>query len=315
MVVPIQLGCCPHGTERCLLCPPAPEPPSSELVAAMIEHYRTERAAGAPLLVRFFGGEPPNDAQVEALGGLPFEIRVRPDLLPRERAAELQRQGLQAVELDAHTFHRPALIEAGRPYSPDLVRQMSRTLRGMGLRVGGVLTIGLPRSSHETCLQDAAEAAQLWSTVRLHPLLVLRHSRLRTWHEQGLYAPLRVGEAVTTVLEMMHILEAAGVTVTRVGMQPGPDGFGKAVAGPRHSSLRELVEARRVRETLMAQLQAAGIRGGAVTLRCHPADISRVKGPLQQHIRDFRARFQLDDVFVRADDTLVRGTFRVEITS
>ncbi|HMV68758.1 MAG TPA: hypothetical protein PKA64_18040, partial [Myxococcota bacterium] len=72
-VVPIPLGCCPHEP-RCLLCPPA-DPPGPDTVAALVACYADEHP-GQPLEVRFFGGAPPDDALIEAIGGAPFAARV-----------------------------------------------------------------------------------------------------------------------------------------------------------------------------------------------------------------------------------------------
>jgi hypothetical protein len=145
-------------------------------------------------------------------------------------------------------------------------------------------------------------------TARLHPVLVVHDSRLRDAHRRGAYAPLTIAEAVTACHEALEILETGGVRVLRIGQQATPDGLGRAVAGPRHPSLRELVEARRALRRLRALLEGAPA-GGEVEVRCAPADISRARGPRNQHIRALRAEYRLSELRVRPDPDLPRGHY------
>ena len=117
VIVPVVLGCCPDNP-RCVLCPPPPPPPAPETVAALVDHYRRERSAPEDTLcVGFYGGAPPPDPLLDALDGLPFRIRVRPDLLSRSRAAALLGRGLEGVELDALTFHGGEASGHASPFS------------------------------------------------------------------------------------------------------------------------------------------------------------------------------------------------------
>jgi histone acetyltransferase (RNA polymerase elongator complex component) len=183
----------------------------------------------------------------------------------------------------------------------------------LGLSVGGVLAPGLPGTSWQSSMDDARTAAQQWSSARLHPLLVLAGSELRERHARGRYHALELGEAITICRDMMDVLEPAGVVVTRVGLQPGPDGMGRAVAGPRHSGLRQLVEARRSLDGMRVRLRSEGIGAGdRVRVHCAPADETRTRGPYNQHIRTLRAEFGLTELTIHTDPTLTRGTIRIQ---
>lgn len=309
MVVPVHLGCCPDAP-RCVLCPPPPQPPTPDLVEALIYRYGQDHP-GAPLELRFFGGAPPPNALLDAAADVPTSIRVRPDLLSRERARQLRDRGVRAVELDALSFDDATLRESGRRYRGALLHEMAKGLDALGFEVGGVLAPGLPRSSHHTAIADAHAASLRWRFARIHPVLVLHRSALRDLHDHKQYVPLTLGEAITTCRAMMDVLEAAGVTVTRVGLQPGPDGFGRAVAGPRHSALRQLVEARRTLDVLREHLQ--GVPPGAdVTIACAPADETRTRGPHNQHLRTLRAEARLGGLRVITDPRLPRGQVEVD---
>ncbi|MCB9678517.1 MAG: radical SAM protein [Alphaproteobacteria bacterium] len=312
VVAPIQLGCC-HEEERCRLCPPAPPWPTADYVRALIANTRAQRGTD-DVVTAFFGGRPPDDAQLAASSGRTIAARVRPDLLTRAAADRLREHGVGEIELDVLTFDTRVLRGIRRRYPGERVVTMATELRAQGFQVGLVLAVGLPGSDHEQCVEDARIATGLADTVRIHPTLVLDRSGLKQAHMDGMYAPLTIAQAVTTCRAMLDVLEPAGVRVIRVGQQPGPDGLGTAVAGPRHSSLRELVEARRTLDRLRDLLRNEGVQGDVV-IRCASADETRTRGPLNDNVRTLRAEFGLRELTIRPDPELGRGAFVVEEAS
>lgn len=308
-VVPVVLGCCPDEP-RCLLCAPPPEPPTAELVDALIWSYR-DPAPQKLLRVGFYGGDVPSDDLLDAIGDLPFVARVRPDLLTRDAARRLVDRGAIGIELDALTFHDAALKAIGRRYRAHLVLEQLDGLLALGVEPGIVLAPGLPGTCHADAMEDARIASTRVRFVRIHPVLVLHGSGLREAHLEGTFEPLGLGEAVTTCRGMLDLLTDAGVEVIRVGQNPGPDGLGRAIAGPRHPALRQLVDARRVLQVLHARLEGAR-RGSRIAIRCHPADETCTRGPFNQHVRTLRATFGLAELHVRPDPTLARGQYRVD---
>lgn len=306
-IAAFPLGCCPAG-ERCLLCPPAPEPPAPATVTALAQATERDREGVESCWVGFYGGTPPSTELVEAAQGRPLAVRVRPDLLSRSTAEQLIAAGAKAIELDLLSLNNKVLRSSRRPYRRSLVLEMLDGLREMAVEVGAVLAPGLPGSTHETFLADVRDLLGRTHTARLHPVLVFRGSGLRELHMRGLYTPLSLGQAVGACREALDLLEQGGVKVIRIGQQPTPDGLGHAVAGPRHPSLRELVEARRALDQLRNLLSDAPA-GAQIVVRCAPADLARAKGPRSQHVRTLRAEFRLSDLHVQPDPDLQRGHF------
>ncbi|MCA9572150.1 MAG: hypothetical protein KC656_30130, partial [Myxococcales bacterium] len=141
---------------------------------------------------------------------------------------------------------------------------------------------------------------------------VLDGSALRELHARRRYTALSLAEALTVCHAQLDVLEAAGVDVVRVGLQPGPDGFGRAVAGPAHPGFRELVEARRTLDRLRAMLVGTP-RGAVVTVTCAPADQTRTRGALHANVRTLRAELGLAALQVAEDPALARGTWRIHV--
>lgn len=310
-IVPVPMGCCPEPP-WCLLCARHDHAPTPELVEALKVHT-AERRPG-PYEVRFFGGAPPGPQLVEAAHPLPFAVRVRPDLLDRDTAQRLADAGCRAVELDVLTLDDAALHYARRPYRAARVLEMVAELPALGLEVGVVLAPGMPRTDHATSVADARALAPLVATARLHPVLVLQKAGLQRLHMAELYTPLTVPQAVRLCREMLEIFEAHDVEVVRVGQNPRADELGRCVAGPDHSSLRELIEAQRAFEAVR-RLLAPFPPGAHVVVRCSPADEARTRGPLHDNVRTLRADGGFVEVDVVPDDALERGMWRVEEAS
>ena len=311
VIAPVVFGCCPAG-DRCVLCPAPPIAPEVETISALVEHYRTDRAGPEDhLSVSFFGGAPPDVQSLDAIEGLPFTVRVRPDLLSRDQAAVLVERGATAIELDVGCFDDFALRWSGRPYTTSLVSEMAAGLAELGVRTGVVLTPGLPGTDYDTCIRDATKAGELFDTARIQPVLVLGGSRLQEMFEGGRYTPLTTRVAVAVCRDMMAILDAQNVEIIRVGAQPGPDGMGKLIAGPYHSSFRELVESKRAQDALRPLI--ASLRSPtSIRIRCAAGDETRARGPANANIRIFRVEFELERVVVEADPRFERGQWAVE---
>jgi hypothetical protein len=110
---------------------------------------------------------------------------------------------------------------------------------------------------------------------------------------------------------MCEVLTAGGTEVIRIGVQKA-DGAGRAVAGPAHPALRQLVDARGALARLRSATQFVP-RGAAVVLRVARADETVTRGPFNQHVRTLRAEGSLSSVRVVGDPELPRGTLLVEV--
>lgn len=307
--MPVDLGGSPT---RCALSPPLRARPTPELVEALIAHYRAERAAPEDALeVGFFHGGLPDDTLLAACGGLPVRVSCSPADLSRAEAARLVAGGVRRVELEVATFSPAILRELRRGYTGAQVDAMRRGLAELGVEVGLVLIPGLPGASHASAMEDAARAIgggdlPRAAFVRLYPALALEGSELAVQVQRGRWHPMRLGEALTTLVALVDHLEAGGVPVARVGLQPGVDLPVRAVAGPVHPNLRGLVEGRRLRRRMAEALQGVPA-GESATLRVHPADLGDALGRSRENLRAVRVALGLRALELRPDPAMSRG--------
>lgn len=309
VVVPIDLGGSPTA---CAVRPPLRPRPVADTVAALVAHYAAERRPqpDTPLEVAFFHGGLPTVDLVTAAGGHALRLAVQPADVEREDAEALRRRGLQTVEVEALTLHDAPLRDLRRGYGRARVEGLIRGLKELGFRVGLTLWPGLPGTSHAMAVEDADRAVALRvDFVRLQPALALAGSELAERARQGRWRPMRLGEAVTTVTEMADRLEAGGVQIARIGLQPGSDLPVAAVAGPADPDLRGKVEARRFRKRMQTALHGAR-HGVPEVLVVHPADLQWAKGTNNANVRALRASLRLDRIELQTDPALARGEVR-----
>lgn len=314
VLVPVDLGGSPT---RCEVAPPPQPPPTPEVVAALVAHYAAERTPpDASLEVSFFGGGVPSDALLEAAGPWPIRLSCSPADLSQQDADRLLSRGVRLIELEALTLAESPLRQLKRGYTAARVLSMRQGLLRKGVAVALTLMPGLPGTDHASALDDVERAlnpdAGPLEHVRLYPALALEGAGLARWVEEGRWRPMRLGEAVTTLVALMDRLDRAGVPVARVGLQPGQDLRARVVAGPHHPNLRGLVETRRYRRRLAQALEGAE-PGEEVILAVNPKDLSVARGTANQNVRALRAALSLDQLSVVADPSVPRGATRKKI--
>ena len=140
--------------------------------------------------------------------------------------------------------------------------------------------------------------------------MALEGSRLAELARTGRWQPMSLGEAVTTSLQMVEIFEEAEVAIARLGLQPGQDIPVRAVAGPLHPNLRQLVEVRRFYARMAHELSLVP-RGSTVELQVNPRDLSWAKGTANANVRALRAACALAALRICPDESIPRGDVRL----
>ena len=310
IIIPIDMGGSPT---RCVVAPPPVASPTPDTVSAMIDHYASERApAGSELEVGFFRGGIPDDDQLAACGGLPVRVSCNPADLTRQKALRLRSSGCEIIELELLSLDPYVLRCCERTYTVGRVEGMLRHLKRMGFKLGAHLSPGLPGSDADSASSDIRRLAEAGCVdfVRVWPALGFQGAALAEWAQDGRWVPLELPDAVALVERMMDALEAAGIPIIRVGLQPGQDIPVQAVAGPYHPNLRGEVETRRFRRRMIAALRDE-VLGEEAVVRVHPKDMGWAKGTSNTNARALRTRLGLSALHIVADPDVARGTVAV----
>lgn len=309
-VVPVDLGGSPH---LCAVAPPRRECWTPLAVKALIDST-TQRDPSAQIEVGFFHGGFPSTEMLQAVAGLPSRLSCHPMDIRPHQAEAFREAGGEMVEIEVMSFEPHVLRTCERDYTVTRVKNMARTLRSMGFKVGVHLVPGLPGSDLDGAMADAEalhNEGEPWvDFVRIWPALGFEGSRLLEWAEQGRWRPLDIPEAIEVTRRMIDICDVIHVPVARVGLQPGQDIPVRAPAGPVHPNLRGEVEARRFADRMKRIL--VGVKGGAhVVVHVNPKDLHLAKGTSNINAKAMCSSYALSAMKIEASNDVERGTVKL----
>ncbi len=279
---------------------------------------------GAQFEVAFYGG---------TFTGLPYQVQERflsvvqpyisqgsiagirvsthPCLFNEQIFTLLETYSVKIVELGIQSFDSAVLRQAGRGYTAQEAITTIRQLQTRGMKVGIHLMIGLPGDSPAKSLESAQKAIELSpDSVRLHPTLVIKGTRLEQLYKDGQYTPLSLDEAVATSKEMLKLFRKAQIPVIRIGLQPTDSMEQHLVAGPYHPALRQVVESAIFYDEMISLCMVRPSENDTVAFYVSPKDISTARGQKNVNITKLQQRFQLRVVRILPDETLERQQLR-----
>ncbi|MEK6202034.1 MAG: radical SAM protein [Desulfobulbaceae bacterium] len=290
-------------------------------VAATIGEWLARPRRSALVQVAFFGGSftcLPEARQQELLAAVqPFlqsaqvsciRLSTRPDCVDREACSFLWSQGVRIVELGVQSLDDRVLQASWRGHSADDCRRAVALLQEAGMEVGIQLLPGLPQETTGSFLRTVREVAALAPAfVRLYPVLVVEQAGLAEMYRRGDYRPLSMNRAIALTCRAKSLLEAAGIRVVRIGLQPSAALERELVAGPYHPAFGELV-ASRIWLKRIRPLLAGCPAHKRLTVQISPRDLSAVIGMKRMNMQRFERLGMADRLELITDITIKRGT-------
>lgn len=286
------------------------------------EYLKTLPQSGSNIEVAFFGGSftgIPIDEQNALMSRVtPYiksgringiRLSTRPDYINRDILDNLKKYGVTTIELGVQSMVDSVLKCANRGHSAEQVRQAVGLIRKYDFTLGLQMMTGLPGDTPELSVETAKEIIKLKpDMVRIYPTLTIKDTFLEKMYRDGKYTPETLDEAVKLSKELLLMFENAGIRVIRVGLQPTDEinADASVVAGPFHSSFRELVES-----SIYLDIISAVIKEGKGIIYVNPAEISKATGNKKENIKKFKEQYNAD-IVIKGDETLGKREVRYE---
>ncbi|MFZ4740232.1 MAG: elongator complex protein 3 [Bacteroidales bacterium] len=232
--------------------------PSPNDVKAIIEkNLSTISKDNSEIEIGFFGGSftgiPINEQQAYLKIAQPYieqgivnsiRISTRPDYISIDILHFLQKFNVKTIELGAQSLDDEVLQLSKRGHTVADVKKSSQLIKSLGFELGLQMMIGLPGDTLEKTIATANKIVELRAdNTRIYPCIVIKGTYLEELYIKGKYKVLTIDESIDAIKSIIPIFENANVKIIRIGLHPSKDLQGAAfVAGPYHSSLRELVE-------------------------------------------------------------------------
>ncbi len=172
-------------------------------------------------------------------------VSTRPDYIDRDTLEYLKKNHVKVMEIGVESFDDDVLMKSGRNYDSQTAFEGCEMVKMCGIELGIHLMVGLPGDDVERDMETAKKVIELRpETVRIHPTLVLRNTKLEEMFRMEHYQPLSLDSAVDIVSEMFIGFKGHGIETTRMGFFIPNDKSHEIVAGPHHPSFGNLVEYR-----------------------------------------------------------------------
>lgn len=287
------------------------------------EHLRTIPKRNRCVEAAFFGGSftgIPMEEQKSLLSvakeyldrGMIDGIRLstRPDYINREILDNLERYGVTAVEMGVQSMDDEVLGASNRGHSASDVRKAAKLMKEYPFELGMQMMTGLPMDTPEKSLSTAEEIIKLRpASVRIYPTLTIKDTYLEKMYREGRYSPQTLDEAVELAKKLILRFEAENIKIIRVGLQSTDEisENGSVVAGPVHSSFRELAESSIYYDIMADALLSCNTDSAVIYVNSH--EISKAVSNKRLNIRRIKENMNID-IKICADDSLDKREVR-----
>ncbi len=170
---------------------------------------------------------------------------TRPDAINIYILNKLQKAGFQSIELGIQSFNDDALQFTKRGYNHIIAQKACELIKQQGFHLGIQLMPGMPNTTEEIFIDDVEKSLQFKADfLRLYPCQVIKHTTLANLWAENKYKPWDLEQTISNLAKAWLMAHASQVPVIRMGLAP-EEGLDDAIlAGPRHASLGNLVQAK-----------------------------------------------------------------------
>ena len=297
---------------------------TAEEVHSIIEkHLKTLPEVNRRVEAAFFGGSftgIPIEEQSSLLAaaneyiknGLIDGIRLstRPDYIDKEILDNLLKCGVTTIELGVQSMDNEVLKRSNRGHTREDVVKAAEMIHNYPFTLGLQMMTGLPGDTAEKALYTADEIIALKpDIVRIYPTLTIKDTFLEKMYMSGEYTPQTVDEAVSLSKQLLLKFEANNITVIRIGLQSTDEicEKGNVIAGPVHSSFREMVESSIYYDIIADELKDSQCARADIFV--NPKEISKAVGNKRMNIFKIKKEKGID-IKICSDNDLKKREVR-----
>lgn len=267
--------------------------------------------------IAFFGGSftaIPRDYMLELLetaqefvGEHKFSgirISTRPDCITPEILDLLKQYHVTSIELGAQSMSDKVLLANQRGHTAQDVIHASELIQSYDFELGLQMMIGLYQSNWEDETETVDKMIAIHpDTVRIYPLVILKHTKLAEIYQAGKYHFF--GDAACASLE--HVIKMTAVymekfmqnqiRIIKVGLHASEFVEKDKIAGYYHPAFRELCESRIYRNRIeqmikqLSQQVRQKLKYQEVVFAVNPKCISKAIGQKRMNIKYFEENF------------------------
>lgn len=227
-----------------------------------------------------------------------IRLSTRPDYISGEILDNLARFEVTTIELGVQSMDDGVLKASNRGHTREDVINAVKLIRKYPFSLGLQMMTGLPSDTDVKSLKTAEEIIELKpDIVRIYPTLTIKDTYLEKLYREGKYSPQTLDDAVELSKKLLLKFETNNIRVIRIGLQSTEEicENGSVVAGPVHSSFRELVESSIFYDKIAAVMKTGTQNNrDTKTIFVNPRDISKAVGNKRRNIIKIKQEFDAD---------------------
>jgi histone acetyltransferase (RNA polymerase elongator complex component) len=247
-----------------------------------------------------------------------IRISTRPDYISEDQLSLLRKYKVETVEIGGESFVDSVLQNAERGHSAADIEQAVTILKNNGFKTGLHLMAGLPGDTSQGFMYSIEKTVELKpDTVRIHPVLVLRGTKLADEFEAGHYNPLQLSDAVILCKMAWEKLSHAGIRIIRMGVQTTPEmeTEGAIVAGPVHPALGTLVLSSVYLDCVNKMLDKIPRNAKSLRFTLAERDISDFRGLSNSNVAAIKKLYPEANLIIESCASQPRGVISLAIDS
>jgi histone acetyltransferase (RNA polymerase elongator complex component) len=291
------------------------------------EYLQTIPKENSVVELAFYGGSftaIPIDQQQELLEAVqPYiaegviqniRISTRPDCIDLPVIELLKKYKVQIVELGVQSMDDEVLSISNRGHSSQDVVNAVALLKQHDFVVGVQVMVGLPRDTMEKSISTVKKLVELKPDIaRIYPVLVITNTYLEQMYNKDEYKPLSLEATVEICKKLLILFEKNNIEVIRIGLQPTENILeGKeVVAGPFHSSMRQLVVSSIYRD-MMEYLLKDEVGLKKLEIFVNPQDISDVLGQKRSNFDYIKKQRKIENLVITQSNDIDRQSIMMK---
>lgn len=241
-----------------------------------------------------------------------IRLSTRPDSINIEILEMLKKFNVKRIELGVQSLSNKVLNMSNRGHNEKEVYKACDLIKKYDFELGIQLMIGLPGDSYKEAIKTVKKVIKINPEfVRIYPTLIIKETELEKLYNNNKYRPLNLDEAVDLSTDMYHLFFKNNIDVIRIGLQPtknimeGED----VVAGPFHSSFRQLVISRYILKLIEQKINMENIR--QIKFELNPKDISYLVGNKKSNKIYLNKKYNIENFKIISDKSIRRGKLKI----
>ncbi|MGF7057251.1 histone acetyltransferase (RNA polymerase elongator complex component) [Brassicibacter mesophilus] len=234
-----------------------------------------------------------------------IRLSTRPDYINKDILSNLKMYSVDTIELGVQSMDAYVLEQSFRGHSPKDVVDAAKLIKNFGFELGLQMMIGLPGDDKYKDLYTANKIIQLQPDfVRIYPTLVIKETFLAKQYLSGAYKALSLENAVSICTELLLLFNYYSINVIRIGLQPTDNiAMNKDIlAGPFHSSFRQLVESNVYKIILNIFFMEKSISSNEISIILNRKEISNFVGQKSENLEYIKRVYGIPKIKVIGQD-------------